>query len=325
MRAWGPSTCPAACVLAGRRCALWGWRKGVPGGGAFRRCEGRLRSGAPPPPTAHPPGGLSGSATHVLWARVCGCGGPALAPWLACPVGGCAPRGWWGASGFRRPPFPGCPPPGRAAGARWPRAVGAGVGVCGVSGFCAVRAMSRGVALRLSLWCPPLRCFVAVLCSPCACRATFPARVPCSAAGYLLFLLWFRRSLPFPLLTVGSPSSLACTFSLPPPWCVSRSFSLPASLVPVPGSSSFSPVQSCETGEGWGCVGLRAAARYSYNVTYFGLFLYQRGCHYRCVLRCVACNIPVSALVFTCVRTLFTLLVIPWCLSVAVSVVLCLR
>ena len=36
---------------------LWGWRKGVPGGGAFHRCEGRLGSGAPPPPTARPLGG----------------------------------------------------------------------------------------------------------------------------------------------------------------------------------------------------------------------------------------------------------------------------
>ena len=55
MRACGPSTGPTACALAGRRCSLWGWRKGVPGGGAFRRCEGRLVSGAVPPPTARPP------------------------------------------------------------------------------------------------------------------------------------------------------------------------------------------------------------------------------------------------------------------------------
>ena len=87
VRAWGLSTVPTACALAGQRCSLWGWRKGIPGGGAFRRCEGRLRSGAPPPQTARPPGGLSGSARHRLWARVCGCGGPALSPWLACPVG----------------------------------------------------------------------------------------------------------------------------------------------------------------------------------------------------------------------------------------------
>ena len=55
MRACGHCTGPTACALAGRRCSLWGWRKGVPGGGAFRRCEGRLVSGAVPPPTARPP------------------------------------------------------------------------------------------------------------------------------------------------------------------------------------------------------------------------------------------------------------------------------
>ena len=72
---------------------LWGWQKGVPGGGAFHCCEGRLGSGAPPPPTARPLGGLFGSATHVLWARACGCGGPTLSP---CPVGAaCRVAGPW--------------------------------------------------------------------------------------------------------------------------------------------------------------------------------------------------------------------------------------
>ena len=32
VRAWGPSTGPTACALAGRRRSPWGWRKGVPGG-----------------------------------------------------------------------------------------------------------------------------------------------------------------------------------------------------------------------------------------------------------------------------------------------------
>ena len=162
-----------------------------PGGGAFRRCEGRLRSGVPASPTARPPAGLSGSATHLLWARLCGCGGPALTPWLACPVGGCAPRGWWGASGFRRPSFPGSPPRGRAAGTRLPHALGAGVGVCGVCGVCAVRAVVRGV----DFVCPSGAPLSGALLRCCARRAPFPARVPCSAAGYLLFLLLFRRSL----------------------------------------------------------------------------------------------------------------------------------
>ena len=102
VQAWGPSTGPTACALAGRRCSLWGRLKGVPGGVAYHRCEGCLRSGAVPPPIARPLGGLSGSATHVLWARVCGCWGPTLSPWPACPVGaacrggggGPSPWGW---------------------------------------------------------------------------------------------------------------------------------------------------------------------------------------------------------------------------------------
>ena len=142
MRASGPSTGPTACALAGRRCSLWGWRKGVPGAGAFYRCEGRLRSGAPPPPTARLPGGLSGSITHVLSAGVCGCGGSALSPWLACPCGGCMPRGWWGAvpggcglpllgvaSGVRCCPSSAARSLGRAVGV--PRPVCPGCGGCG--------------------------------------------------------------------------------------------------------------------------------------------------------------------------------------------------
>ena len=31
----GPSTGPTACALAGRRCSLWGWQKGVTGGGCL--------------------------------------------------------------------------------------------------------------------------------------------------------------------------------------------------------------------------------------------------------------------------------------------------
>ena len=48
------------------------------GGAALRRCEGRLSSGSLPPPAARPQGGLSSSATQVLWARLCGRGCPAL-------------------------------------------------------------------------------------------------------------------------------------------------------------------------------------------------------------------------------------------------------
>ena len=94
VRAWGPSTGPAACALAGRRCSLWGWRKGVPGGGAFHHCEGRLRPGAVPPPTARP----LGRAVGVRHPRAVGAGvwlwGPNTVPLACMPCGGCMPRGW---------------------------------------------------------------------------------------------------------------------------------------------------------------------------------------------------------------------------------------
>ena len=145
VRAWGPSTGPTACALAGRRCSLWGWQRGVPAGGAFHHCEGRLRSGAVPPPTARPLDGLLGPATHVLSARVCGCGGPTLSPWLVCPVkaacrggwGGGRPRGGWPATVVRgvwcqrlslpRPPVLWSGQPGFRDPCI-PGAVGAGVG-----------------------------------------------------------------------------------------------------------------------------------------------------------------------------------------------------
>ena len=142
VRAWGPSTGPTGYALAGRRCSLWGWRKGVPGGGAFHRCEGRLRSGAVLPPTARPLGGLLGSATHVLCARVCGCGGPTLSSWPACPVGaacrggvgGPSPRGvachrCEGRLVSGAVPCPAARPLERAAGA--PPPVCPGCGRCG--------------------------------------------------------------------------------------------------------------------------------------------------------------------------------------------------
>ena len=127
--------CGPALLAVGR------W-KGVPGGGAFHRCQGRLRSGAPPPPTARPLGGLLGSATHVLWARVCGCGGPTLSPLPACPVGAACRGGGggpspWGVACHRcegrlvsgAVPPPAARPLGRAAGA--PRPVCPGCRRCG--------------------------------------------------------------------------------------------------------------------------------------------------------------------------------------------------
>ena len=137
---------------------LWGWWKGVPGGGAFHCCEGRLRSGAPPPPTARPLGGLLGSATHVLWARACGCGGPTLSPWPARSVGAACRGGGGGPSPYLAW---GCAPPvGRVRGVRVPGGGrGGGGGPCAVPPVCAAGGACRaGGSL----------CLVPSLCLPWA-------------------------------------------------------------------------------------------------------------------------------------------------------------
>ena len=139
MRACGPSTGPTACALAGRRCSLWGWRKGVPGWGAFQRCEGRLVSGAVPPPAARPLEQAARVPRPVCpGCSRCGRVNPALAPQRAplragvarCGGGGRASPGgvpstvvrgawcqalslprppvlWSGQPGFRNPCVPG--------------------------------------------------------------------------------------------------------------------------------------------------------------------------------------------------------------------------
>ena len=135
---------------------LWGWQKGVPGGGAFHCCEGRLGSGAPPPSTARPLGGLLGSTTHVLWARACGCGGPTLSPWPARPVGavcrgaggGLSPYLAWGSA----------PPVRRVRGVRVPGGgLGGGRPVRRAPRLCARGgAVGWGVALPRSVPLPSL-------------------------------------------------------------------------------------------------------------------------------------------------------------------------
>ena len=92
-----PAPAPQRAPLPAGVARCGGGGRASPGGGALHHCEGRLRSVAVPPPTARPLGGLLGSATDVLWAQVCGCGGPTLSPFVCMPCGGCMPRGWWGA------------------------------------------------------------------------------------------------------------------------------------------------------------------------------------------------------------------------------------
>ena len=209
-----------------------GGGRASPGGGALRRCDGRLGSDALPLPAACPQGGLPGSATHVLWARVC---------WR-----GCAARPWAG-----RPGLGAC---GVCAACAvfvcwWVR----GGAVCAMVPWCVVLPPSvrrPGAPLSCAtMWC-------------CACRGLWLCPLPRARPSFRCWLSFFfslRCCVHYPFLY----SSLVC----PPPWraffpaslasmCVFRFFSLSASS--FYRSSSSSPFGSCKTKEGRGCGLLQA-------------------------------------------------------------------
>ena len=68
VRAWGPVTNATARALVSWLCVLWGRHKGARGGASCLGV-GRAASGALPPPTVRPLGGLPGPTTHWLWLR----------------------------------------------------------------------------------------------------------------------------------------------------------------------------------------------------------------------------------------------------------------
>ena len=93
--------CPSACP-APVPCSVWrAW------GGAVRSRFPPTWLGAVRPPwggsVAFVWGGLFGSVTHMLWAQACGCRGPSLPPWPACPVGAACRGGGGGPSPGGRP------------------------------------------------------------------------------------------------------------------------------------------------------------------------------------------------------------------------------
>ena len=65
---WGPVTDPTARALASWLCALWGQHEGAREGASCLGV-GHPGTGARPPPTARPLGGLPGPTTHWLWVR----------------------------------------------------------------------------------------------------------------------------------------------------------------------------------------------------------------------------------------------------------------
>ena len=139
MRAWGPVTSPTARALVSWLCALWGRHEGARGGRLLPGC-GASGVGRSPTPD-RPPSGWAAGAHYPLavGAGWCGLGDPSLAPQRALLPAGFARCGGGmrvpeegrllpgcGVSGVGCSPVPDCPPSGRAAGAHYPLAVGAG-------------------------------------------------------------------------------------------------------------------------------------------------------------------------------------------------------
>ena len=139
VRAWEPVTNPTARALASWLCALWGRHEGAQGGRLFPGCgaSGVRRS---PTPDCRPSGRAAGAHYPLaVGAGGCGRGDPSPTPQRAllragfarCGGGKRVPGGGrllpgCGASGVGRSPTPSCPPSGRATGAHYPLAVGAG-------------------------------------------------------------------------------------------------------------------------------------------------------------------------------------------------------
>ena len=139
VRAWGPVSNPTARALACSLCALWGRHESARGGRLLPGC-GASGVGRSPTPDCTPSGRAAG-AHYPLAVGAGGCGGGDLSPtpqrallrasFARCGGGPRAPGGGrllpgCGASGVGRSPTPDCPPSGRAAGAHYPLAVGAG-------------------------------------------------------------------------------------------------------------------------------------------------------------------------------------------------------
>ena len=139
LRAWGPVTNPTARAAACWLCALWGRHEGARGGRLLPAC-GASGVGRSPTPDC-PPSGRAAGDHYPLAVRLGGCGRGDTSPtpqrallragFERCGGGMRVPGGGrllpgCGASGVGCSPHPDCPPSGRAAGANYPLAVGAG-------------------------------------------------------------------------------------------------------------------------------------------------------------------------------------------------------
>ena len=162
VRAWGPVTNPTARALASWLCALWGRHEGARGGRLLPGCAASGVGRSPIPDQS--PSGRAAGAHYPLAVGVGGCGrgDPSPTPQRAlsragfarCGGGTRTPGGGTSCLGVGRPGSGALLPPttrpfGRAAGARFPLAVGV---VCG----------RGGPALLGTFSCAAVRC---VLCA----------------------------------------------------------------------------------------------------------------------------------------------------------------
>ena len=138
VRAWGPVASPTTRALASWLCALWGRHEGAREGRLLPGC-GASGVGRSPTPGRPSFGACGPHYPLAVGAGGCGCGDPSPIPqralWRAgfarCGRGTRAPGGGASCLGMGRPgsgafPTPTARPLGRAAGAHYPVAVGAG-------------------------------------------------------------------------------------------------------------------------------------------------------------------------------------------------------
>ena len=327
-RVWLVWASPTVCALLSCRCALWGWRKGVPGEGAFRRCQGRLSSGARPPPAARPRGGCRGPLPTCCG---CGCAGGGA---QHCPLGLHALLGAAGRRGGGRP-SPGGWPSTLARGvwvlalllpllpALWVGCGGPPSTCCGrrcrcvwhvwcLCGVCALAGAWR-CGSCCGAWCcsssaplvPPslvLCCgVVPVVCLPCPSLLARPALVCWLPSS---FFCCCGALYPFLYSPLARPPPWLVLFScLRPGVCLGLSPCLP------PWSRFTSPLLSLLLGpvrqrKGVG-VGFRAAAGHSMRATARGVFLCGR----------VGAGTALHTILVTFVRCLFRLCAAAWRLT----------
>ena len=87
-----PAPAPQLTLLRAGVARCRGGSRASPREGVLCLHEGRLGLGARPPLAARSMGRQAGSASHLLRVRVCRGGDLALALWLACLAGRCAPQ-----------------------------------------------------------------------------------------------------------------------------------------------------------------------------------------------------------------------------------------